>query len=169
VFRAFTTLEGIGKGLSADYDLTKIAQPFLKELIDLKDGSAAESAAKNVRKALGWRKKDLAAVVQQPRKVDYIADIVHKMEQGEFRVRARVLESERAFKRAEVVQENLGFGILASTFLNSALVLSASAGRIVLATRMLWILALVSGIRLLLGVVKLRKLDSKFKKYAGRS
>mmetsp|Transcript_31513 Transcript_31513/g.121991 ORF Transcript_31513/g.121991 Transcript_31513/m.121991 type:complete len:92 (+) Transcript_31513:2722-2997(+) len=91
------------------------------------------------------------------------------MEQGEFRVRARVLESERAFKRAEVVQENLGFGILASTFLNSALVLSASAGRIVLATRMLWILALVSGIRLLLGVVKLRKLDSKFKKYAGRS
>lgn len=81
--------------MSADYDLTKIAQPFLKELIDLKDGSAAESAAKNVRKALGWRKKDLAAVVQQPRKVDYIADIVHKMEQGEFRVRARVLESER--------------------------------------------------------------------------
>jgi len=169
VFRAFTTLEGIGKGLSPDYDLTKIAQPFLKELIDLKDGSAAESAAKNVRKALGWRKRDLAAVVQQPRKVDYIADIVHKMEQGEFRVRARVLESERAFKRAEVVQENLGFGILASTFLNSALVLSASAGRIILATRMLWILALLSGIRLLLGVVKLRNLDSKFKKYSGRS
>lgn len=86
---------GIGKGLTKQYDLTKIAQPFLKELIDLKDGSAAASAAKSLTKKLGWRKQDLAAVVTQPRKVDYIAGVLKQIENGDLRVRSRVLESER--------------------------------------------------------------------------
>ena len=81
VFRAFTSLDGIGKGLDSQYDLTKLAQPYLKELVDLRDGSAFLSLAKTVGNALGWRPKDIANAVQSPRKVAYLEDTVSRMEQ----------------------------------------------------------------------------------------
>merc|ERR1711968_66962 len=75
VFRAFTSLDGIGKGLDEKYDLTKLARPYLKELIDLKDGDATLTFAKTWGKKTGLRPVDIGHVVQSPRKVANLESI----------------------------------------------------------------------------------------------
>ena len=165
VFRAFTSLDGIGKGLDPAYDLTKLAQPFLKELVDLKDGSATISFLRTWGKKLGWRPVDIANAVQSPRKMAYVADTVTKMEQGDLKLRVRVLESERAFQRMELVQESMGYGIAASGLLNIGILLAtltSSSGKLTIATRTVLTLAGLCGIQVPLGWVKLRALDKKF-------
>jgi predicted unusual protein kinase regulating ubiquinone biosynthesis (AarF/ABC1/UbiB family) len=170
-FRAFVSLDGIGKGLDPAYDLTRLAQPYLRELLDVRDGSATLSLLKVFGKAVGWRPQDIASVVQSPRKVSYIEDITRRLEQGDLKLRVRTLESERAFKRLEIVQKNIANGIACSTFFNGALMLtSATSGGapLSLAARACWALCGVFGLQLSLGIVKLKGEDKKLAKYGLR-
>lgn len=165
VFRAFTSLDGIGKGLDSKYDLTRLAQPFLKELIDLRDGSALVSALKAWGKSLGWRPIDISNTVQSPRKVAYLEDVVTRLEQGDLKLRVRVLESEKAFQRVEIMQSNMALAAAASGFLNMGLILASSAspaGQLSLAARCAFALAGVFGIQVPLGLLKLKSFDKKF-------
>lgn len=165
VFRAFTTLEGIGKGLNPNYDLTIIAGPYLKDLIDLKDGSAAITAIKSFRKKVGWRNQDIEALITQPRKTAYIEDTLRRMESGDLRLRVRVLESERAFKKVTLMQNNMALAIAAATLSNMALVLTTSAERFALQARILWLFAAIVTVRLLIGLLKYRSLDARMRKF----
>lgn len=165
VFRAFTTLEGIGKGLNPKYDLTMIAGPYLKELIDLKDGSATVTAIKAFRKKVGWRNEDIKDLVTQPRKTAYIEDTLRRMESGDLRLRVRVLESERAFKRVALMQNNMALALAATTLTNMALVLTTAAERFAAQARLLWLLAAIVAVRLVIGLLKYRSLDARLRKY----
>jgi predicted unusual protein kinase regulating ubiquinone biosynthesis (AarF/ABC1/UbiB family) len=165
VFRAFTSLDGIGKGLDPKYDLTRLAQPYLKELVDLRDGSATLSALKTISKKLGLRPIDIAQTIQQPRKVANLEDILTRMEQGDLKLRVRVLESERSFKRMELVQSNMATALAASTFLNAGIVLSTvanPAGQLSVAAKCTLALAGLFGIQVPIGILKLKALDKKF-------
>lgn len=165
VFRAFTSLDGIGKGLDPKYDLTKLAQPFLKELIDLRDGSAFVSLVKGWGKKLGWRPEDIKNAVQSPRKIANLDNTITKMERGDLKLRVRVLESERAFKRMELVQNNMGIAIAASGFLNMGILLAtvgATGGSLSLAARGALILSGIFGVQVPVGILKLKALDKKF-------
>jgi len=168
VFRAFTSLDGIGKGLDKKYDLSRLAQPFLKELVDLRDGSATLSLIKSWGKKLGWRPVDISQTVQQPRKVANLERIVSKMEEGELKLRVRVLESERAFQRLELVQNNMALAIAAAGFLNAGLVMAlvgqgtGMQGSLTVAARAALALAGMFGLQIPFGLVKVQALDKKF-------
>ena len=165
VFRAFTSLDGIGKGLDSSYDLTRIAQPYLRELADLRDGSKFISAVKLVGKKVGLRPVDISAAITQPRRVAAIDDVVVRLEQGDLKLRVRALETERALLRLERAQSNQAFGLSAAALVNTALVLQALAAlsptgaATALATRAALAGAGVCGAKLALGVRALRRLE----------
>lgn len=165
VFRAFTSLDGIGKGLDPKYDLTRLVQPYLKELVDLRDGSATLSLLKSWTKKLGLRPIDFAQTVQQPRKVANLESIITKMEQGDLKLRVRVLESERAFQRLNLVQSNLASALAAASFLNVGILLStvvSPAAKWASMARFSLFLAALFGVQVPIGLVRLYALDKKF-------
>ncbi|CAM9790093.1 unnamed protein product [Chrysoparadoxa australica] len=165
VFRAFTSLDGIGKGLDPQYDLTRLAQPFLKELLDLRDGSVAVSFIKGFAKKVGWRPEDIAALVQSPRKVDKVEKFTRKLEQGDLKLRVRVLEAERAFQRMDLVQSNMNNVLAFSCFFNAALLLTQASNPLTLSAKGLWAAAALFGLQIPIGVLKIRSEDKKLKKY----
>jgi predicted unusual protein kinase regulating ubiquinone biosynthesis (AarF/ABC1/UbiB family) len=166
VFRAFTSLDGIGKGLDPKYDLTRLAQPFLKELVDLKDGSAAISFLNSFGKKVGLRPVDIETAVTSPRSIAQMTDILTRMEQGDLKVRCRVLESEQSFSRMELVQNNMGLAIAASAFLNFGMLLGqatkTAAGEYTVAAKALLAVAGILGAQVPVGILKLKKLDKQF-------
>ena len=165
VFRAFTSLDGIGKGLDTTYDLTRLSQPFLKELVDLRDGSAFLSTLKKFGKALGLRPLDISQAVQSPRKVAQMDDILKRMEQGDLKVRVRNIQSEQSFKRLEVVQSNIAGLVLSSVFLNLAITLGSSANpakSVRFLTKAAWAASVICGLQLPIGLLKLKKITAPF-------
>mmetsp|Transcript_33327 Transcript_33327/g.82994 ORF Transcript_33327/g.82994 Transcript_33327/m.82994 type:complete len:679 (+) Transcript_33327:215-2251(+) len=112
VFRAFSTIDGIGKSLNPGrYDLTRISQPYLRELIDLRDGSATKTALFELGRRLGLRPVDIKQVVTQPRQVAQVASTIRRLEDGSLKLRVRSQELERTMERVELRQKMIGAGL----------------------------------------------------------
>ena len=116
-------------------------------------------------KKLGWRPVDIKNAVQSPRKIASMDETLTKMERGDLKLRVRVLESERAFQRMELVQSNMGIAIAASGFLNMGILLAtvgSAGGQLSLAARAALVLSGLFGVQVPIGIVKLKALDKKF-------
>jgi len=158
VFRAFSTIDGIGKGLyPGGYDLSRISQPYLRELANLRDGSVATSALREVGRRVGLRPKDVGQVVTQPRNVAAIAASVKRIEEGDVKLRVRAVEVEAMIRRLDE-KNGMAFCALGATVLLD-LGLRATAGAI---TRVpLLIGAAKLGWEAYLALMRLRRLDEQ--------
>lgn len=117
VFRAFVSVEGIGKELDSDFDIGKLAQPFVEKFIDEQQqyGSDFEKNVAKFQKATGLNAMSIETAIRQPRKVEYIEETMRAMESGDLKIRVRSLENEKALERMGLRQsfsENLLFSVV---------------------------------------------------------
>ncbi|PSP17914.1 MAG: hypothetical protein BRC58_05055 [Cyanobacteria bacterium QS_8_64_29] len=116
VMRAFSTLEGVGKGLDPDFDIMEVAQPFASDLMARRSSSGntvfdelGRQAAQASNTALGL-----------PRRLD---ETIDKLERGDLRVRVRSIESDRILRRLSGIQQGTNYTLIASTLTLSATIL----------------------------------------------
>jgi predicted unusual protein kinase regulating ubiquinone biosynthesis (AarF/ABC1/UbiB family) len=122
IFRAFASVEGIGKGLDNEYDIGKLAQPFIETFTDAQANYKSE-AEKNLSifsRATGLNSKDIESAVTSPRRIAYIEETLRAMEEGTLKIRVRSLENEKALERMVMTQGRMENILLASVFLNVA-------------------------------------------------
>jgi len=122
IFRAFASVDGIGKGLSpSDFDIPKLAQPFINQLTE--DGQPTTEFGKFASRfsvATGLNVADIDTAVSQPKKVAYLEQTVRAMEQGTLKIRVRSLENEQALARIALSQGVTNKLLVSSLFLNFA-------------------------------------------------
>uniref|UniRef100_A0A0E0CMC4 ABC1 atypical kinase-like domain-containing protein n=1 Tax=Oryza meridionalis TaxID=40149 RepID=A0A0E0CMC4_9ORYZ len=173
VVRAFSVLDGIGKGLDPRFDITEIAKPYAMELLRFNEAGVEVIVKADLRvlSALGfilpqdarkrWERQSRAFynLFRQPDRVEKLAQIIERLEQGDLKLRVRTLESERAFQRVAAVQKTIGYGVAAGSLVNLATVLYLNSIR--LPATIAYSLCAFFGLQVLVGLLKVKKLDQQ--------
>ncbi|KAF8645638.1 hypothetical protein HU200_066134 [Digitaria exilis] len=129
VIRAFSTLEGIGYILDSDFSFVKVAAPYAQELLDLKQRQ--RSAPELVREIRKQANDARDSTISMPYRIQKIEDFVGQLESGDLKLRVRVLESERAARKATVLQMATMYIALGGTLLNVGVTLSSQGNQII--------------------------------------
>lgn len=151
VMRAFSTLEGVGKGLDPDFNFMEVARPFALDIMTAGNefngsgllGELSRQAAQVSTTALGL-----------PRRIE---DTLDKLDRGDIRVRVRSSETDRLLRRMNGMQMTTNYAVMASAF--------TLCGTILLVNGMKWlallaaIAAIFMGIALIRLLMRLNKLD----------
>ncbi|KAH7520691.1 hypothetical protein FEM48_Zijuj08G0172000 [Ziziphus jujuba var. spinosa] len=125
VVRAFSVLDGIGKGLDPRFDITEIAKPYALELLKFR-----EAGVEDLRKRWDRQSRAFYNLFRQADRVEKLAEIIQRLEQGDLKLRVRALESERAFQRVATVQKTIGSAVAAGSLVNLATILYTNSIRI---------------------------------------
>jgi predicted unusual protein kinase regulating ubiquinone biosynthesis (AarF/ABC1/UbiB family) len=117
VMRAFSTLEGVGKGLDPEFNFMEVAQPFALQLMTNSNGSNGNTILDELgRQAIQVSSSALGL----PRRIE---DTIEKLERGDLRVRVRSTESERALRRLGAIQLGTNYTLIFCTFFIAATIL----------------------------------------------
>ncbi len=153
VMRAFSTLEGVGKGLDPNFNFMEVAQPFAMQIMTENingNGTIFDELGKQAvqvgSSALGL-----------PRRIE---DTIEKLERGDLRVRTRSLESERILRRLSAVQLGTNYTILLSAFVISATLLLVNGYNVVAAIAL--VIAIIPGWSLLRLWKRIDRIDRMF-------
>lgn len=155
VLRAFSTLEGIGKGLNPDYRFSEVAAPYAQELLQLQDAAAQQGLFVQQLQQQATEVGQAAAAM--PLRIARIDALLSELEAGDLKLRVRVLEGERASRRASVLQAVTINAVGAAGFLNvgAQLALGGLQG----AASVAFSVAAVFSTLVLLGFKRVQRLD----------
>lgn len=119
VMRAFSTLEGVGKGLDPEFNFMEIARPFAMQL--MADSNGSNSTSSSFLNELGRQAAQVSSTaLSLPRRIE---DTIEKLEQGDLRIRVRSIESDRILRRMSSIQLGTNYTLLISAFTLSATIL----------------------------------------------
>lgn len=118
VMRAFSTLEGVGKGLDPEFNFMEVAQPFaLQVMSDFNNNGVGKSIFDEFsRQAMEVSNSALSL----PRRLE---DTIEKLERGDLRLRVRSLESERLLRRMAGMQMATNYSLFMSALILSSTIL----------------------------------------------
>lgn len=153
VMRAFSTLEGVGKGLDPNFNFMEVAQPFAMQIMTENNNSYG-----TIFNELGQQAVQVgSSALGLPRRIE---DTIEKLERGELRVRTRSLESERILRRLSAVQLGTNYTILLSVFVLCATLLLVNGYNVGAAIAL--IIAIIPGWSLLRLWKRIDRIDRMF-------
>ncbi|PZV19383.1 MAG: hypothetical protein DCF22_00115 [Leptolyngbya sp.] len=121
VMRAFSTLEGVGKGLDPEFNFMEVAKPFALKI--MADGNPTTDA-NNILGELSRQASQISnTALGLPRRIE---ETLEKLERGDIRVRTRSLETERILRRLSGVNMGTNYTLLVCAFTLSATILLVS-------------------------------------------
>ncbi|MEM8637537.1 MAG: AarF/ABC1/UbiB kinase family protein [Cyanobacteria bacterium P01_G01_bin.54] len=117
VMRAFSTLEGVGKGLDPDFSFMEVAKPFAMEMMT----NSPSTDPSSLFDELGRQAAQVSSsALGLPRRIE---DTIEKLERGDIRVRVRSSESDRILRRLSMTQMLTNYVVLLGVFTLSATIL----------------------------------------------
>ncbi len=116
VMRAFSTLEGVGKGLDPDFNFMEVAQPFAMQLMN-----SSRNGNNTILDELGRQAAQVGSTaLSLPRRIE---DGLEKLERGDLRMRVRSLEAERILRRMTGMQTATNYTMVLCSLLIAATIL----------------------------------------------
>ncbi|MEO1181781.1 MAG: AarF/ABC1/UbiB kinase family protein, partial [Cyanobacteria bacterium J06636_28] len=151
VMRAFSTLEGVGKGLDPDFNFMEAAKPFANQLMT----NVSNSSSNGLIGEIGRQAAQVgSSAFGLPRRIE---DSLDRLDRGDIRVRVRSIETDRAIRRLSSVNLMTNYTLLLGTFTLSATLLWIS--------QLPWVAlgmtlpAVASGIALIRSLMRLGRAD----------
>lgn len=164
VVRAFSVLDGIGKGLDPRFDITEIAKPYALELLKFRE-AGVEVVIKDFKKRLDRQSQAFYNLFRQADRIERLVGVIERLEQGDLKLRVRALESERSFQRVAAVQKTIGSAVAAGSLVNLATILYLNSIR---GPAMIsYFFCAFFGFQVLFGLLKVKKLDQREKLITG--
>lgn len=158
VMRAFSTLEGVGKGLDPEFNFMEVARPFAMQLMTNGNGSRSNGLSDGILSEIGRQAAQVSTTaLGLPRRIE---DTLDKLERGDIRVRVRSIETDRVLRRISGVNMGMNYTLLIGAFTLSATIL--------LVNQYIWlailaaIAALVSAIAFIRLLIRLDRADRMF-------
>jgi predicted unusual protein kinase regulating ubiquinone biosynthesis (AarF/ABC1/UbiB family) len=146
VMRAFSTLEGVGKGLDPEFNFMEVAKPFATELMT--NGGFSGNENGSLFGELGRQAVQVSnSAFSLPRRLEETLD---KLDNGDLRIRVRSVESDRILRRLSNINLGTNYVILIGAFTLSATIL--------LVNQLYWLASLAGVFAAILGIFYIRLL-----------